>query len=64
VKRKLAGLTLTEELFKKKWKKAVRIITAADLTEAFHYWFQHHEKWAVACNGYVEKTYKYKLSHL
>jgi hypothetical protein len=64
VKRDLVSLTLTEELFKKEWERSVRSITAADFGGAFHRWFQHHEKWAMTCSGYVKKTYKYKLSHL
>jgi histone-lysine N-methyltransferase SETMAR len=44
VKRELAGLTLTQDTFKKLWEGAVRSITAADFAEAFRRWFQRHEK--------------------
>jgi hypothetical protein len=39
VKRELAGLTLTQDSFKKAWEGAVRSITAADFAEAFWRWF-------------------------
>ncbi len=35
VKRELAGLTLTQNSFKKAWEGAVRSLTAADFAEAF-----------------------------
>jgi hypothetical protein len=45
VKRELAGLTLTQNTFKKEWEGAIRSITAADFAEAFRRWFQRHEKY-------------------
>jgi histone-lysine N-methyltransferase SETMAR len=58
VKRELAGLTLTQDTFKKEWEGAVRSITAksADFVEAFRRWFQRHEKCISIGGGYVEKS--------
>jgi hypothetical protein len=35
IKRQLAGLTLTQDSFKKEWEGAVRSITAAEFAETF-----------------------------
>jgi hypothetical protein len=56
VKRELAGLTLTQETFKKEWEGAVRSIAAADFAEAFRRWYERHEKCVAIGGGYVEKT--------
>jgi histone-lysine N-methyltransferase SETMAR len=56
VKRELAGLTLTQDSFKKEWWGAVRIITAADFAEAFRRWFQRHKKCVSIGGGYIEKS--------
>jgi histone-lysine N-methyltransferase SETMAR len=56
VKVELAGLTLTQDTFKKEWEWAVRSITAADFAEAFRRWFQCHEKCVSIGCGYVEKS--------
>jgi histone-lysine N-methyltransferase SETMAR len=56
VKKELGGLTLMRETFKKKWKGAVRTLSAADFAKAFQQWF-HLCKKCIAINGsYVEKT--------
>ncbi len=44
VKKELAGLTLTREIFKKEWEGAVRTLTAADFAEAFQQWYRPCEK--------------------
>jgi histone-lysine N-methyltransferase SETMAR len=56
IKRQLAGLTLTQDSFKKEWEGAVRSITAAEFAEAFWRWFQQHEKCVLIGGGYVEKS--------
>jgi histone-lysine N-methyltransferase SETMAR len=56
VKRELAGLTLTQDTFKKEWEGAVRSITTADFAEAFRRWFQRHKKCVLIGGGYVEKS--------
>jgi hypothetical protein len=56
VKRELAGLTLTQDIFKKEWEGAVQSITAAVFPDAFRRWFQQHEKCVAISIGYVEKS--------
>jgi hypothetical protein len=60
VKRELASLTLTQETFKKEWEGPVRSIAAADFAEAFHWWFQCHEKCVTVSGRYIEKSVKKK----
>jgi hypothetical protein len=56
VKRELAGLTLTQDTFKKEWEGAVRSIMATDLAKVFWRWFQRHEKCVLIGGGFVEKS--------
>jgi hypothetical protein len=56
VKRELAGLTLTQDTFKKEWEGAVRSTTVADFAEAFQRWFQCHKKRVAISGGYIEKS--------
>ena len=56
VKRELAGLTLTQQTFKKEWEGAVRSLTAADFAEAFRQWYQRCEKCVAIGGSFVEKT--------
>jgi hypothetical protein len=56
VKKELSGLTLTRETFKKKWKGAVRTLTAANFSEAFQQWCRRCEKCVAIGSSYIEKT--------
>jgi hypothetical protein len=56
VKRELAGLTLTQDTFKKEWDGTVRSIMVVHFAEAFRRWFQHHEKCVAVVSGYVGKS--------
>ncbi len=56
VKRELAGLTLTQDTFKKGLEGAVRSIMAADFAEAIWGWLQRHKKCVSIGGGYVEKS--------
>ncbi len=55
VKRELAGLTLTRDMFKKEWEGAVQSIAVVNFAESFRCWFKRHEKCVVIGSGYVEK---------
>jgi histone-lysine N-methyltransferase SETMAR len=56
VKKELAGLTMTQDTFKKSWEGAVKSLAAADFAEAFRRWYQRHEKCVSIGGGYVEKS--------
>jgi hypothetical protein len=40
VKRELAGFTLTQENFKKEWKRPVRTLWVVELSKAFRWWYE------------------------
>jgi histone-lysine N-methyltransferase SETMAR len=56
LKRELAGLTLSQEEFKKRWEGVVRTLRKDDFATAFQRWLERCEK-CIRVNGfYVEKS--------
>jgi len=56
LKRELAGITMTQEEFKKKWEGVLRTLSKDDYARAFTRWLERCEK-CIRINGdYVEKT--------
>jgi histone-lysine N-methyltransferase SETMAR len=58
VKREMAGLTLTQDSFKKEWEGAVRSITAVDFAETFRHGFGDTKsafRFSIG-GGYIEKN--------
>jgi hypothetical protein len=56
VKKELARLMLMRKIFKKKWKGAVRTLSAADFAEAIQQGFCRCKKFITIGSSYVEKT--------
>jgi hypothetical protein len=51
LKRKLLGLTLTQEGFKTKWEGVIRALSKDDFTKAFQRWLERCKK-CIQINGY------------
>jgi histone-lysine N-methyltransferase SETMAR len=56
VKRELAGLTLTQEIFKKEWEGDVGTLLAADFATAFRQWYERCKKCVDITRSYLEKS--------
>ena len=56
IKTQLAGLTLTQETFKKTWDGVTRTIAAPEYTTAFRQWYERCEKCIQIGGDYVEKS--------
>jgi hypothetical protein len=55
VKAELAGISMTQDTFQKKWGGVLRTIAKDDFAAAFRRWKERCEKCVRVGGGYVEK---------
>ena len=56
LKRELAGITMTQEKFKKKWEGVLGTMSKDDFARAFTRWLEHCKKCIRINGGYVKKS--------
>jgi hypothetical protein len=56
VKRELASLTLTQEIFKKEWEEAVKICLQQTSSQPLGGWYERCEKCVDIAGSYIEKS--------
>ena len=56
LKRELAGITMMQEEFKKKWEGVLRTLSKDDFARAFTRWLESFEKCIRISGGYVENS--------